>query len=122
MQHKSETILFLGISPITGINVSDLYVQLAFAEISLCRARRRRLPGSGPIVIDVNSLHWDDGADVVVIGYGGAGASAALEAREHGADVLIVERFGGGGTTQDAGGTRFQKEAGYDEDSEKMYT
>ena len=30
--------------------------------------------------------------DVVVCGYGGAGASAALEARRAGADVLVLER------------------------------
>src|SRR4051812_35651025 len=81
-----------------------------------------------PIIVDdVDSLEWDNTTDVVVIGYGGAGASAALEAREQGADVVIVERFGGGGATRYsggivyAGGTRFQKEAGYDDDSQKMY-
>lgn len=31
---------------------------------------------------------WDDTADVIVIGFGIAGACAALEARRAGADVL----------------------------------
>ncbi len=48
---------------------------------------------------------WDDAADVVVVGYGGAGSCAAIEARRAGADVLIVERAsGGGGATGIAGG------------------
>ena len=35
--------------------------------------------------------------EVVICGYGGAGASAALEARRAGADVLVLERASGGG-------------------------
>lgn len=46
-----------------------------------------------------------DTFDVVVVGYGGAGAAAAIEASDAGADVLIVEKFPtGGGTTSMAGG------------------
>lgn len=44
-------------------------------------------------------LSWDDEADVVVVGFGAAGASAAVEAAEAGADVLVLERAGGGGGT-----------------------
>ncbi|MGB8404293.1 MAG: FAD-binding protein, partial [Mycobacterium sp.] len=40
---------------------------------------------------------WDDEADVVVVGYGIAGAAAAVEASAAGADVLVVERTGGWG-------------------------
>src|ERR1700721_3046906 len=36
---------------------------------------------------------WDVTADVVVVGYGYAGAVAALEAREAGADVLLIEKM-----------------------------
>jgi 3-oxo-5alpha-steroid 4-dehydrogenase len=43
-------------------------------------------------------------ADVVVIGFGAAGASAALEAVAAGADVLIIDRFSGGGATALSGG------------------
>lgn len=38
-----------------------------------------------------------ESVDVVVVGFGVAGASAAIEARELGADVLIVERAAAGG-------------------------
>jgi len=84
-----------------------------------------RVAGQGLVVeaplrvTDASEMEWDDEADVVVIGFGGAGAAAALEAREQGADVLIVERFEGGGSTAFSGGvfyagggTRFQTDAG----------
>ena len=77
-------------------------------------------------VADAASVNWDRQADVVVVGFGGAGASAALQARECGAEVLLIDRFGGGGTTAYSGGviyagvTRFQREAGFDDSVENM--
>lgn len=47
----------------------------------------------------------NDVFDVIVVGYGGAGAAAAIEACDAGASVLIIEKFDkGGGTTEMAGG------------------
>lgn len=46
------------------------------------------------------AARWDDEADVVVVGYGGAGASAAIAAHDAGAKVLIVEKNHGGGNTR----------------------
>jgi len=72
-------------------------------------------------------MTWDADADVVVVGYGGAGACAAIQAREGGADVIVIDSFAGGGTTAYsggviyAGGTRFQSEAGYDDSADKMH-
>jgi succinate dehydrogenase/fumarate reductase flavoprotein subunit len=44
-------------------------------------------------------------ADVVVLGFGGAGATAAIEAHDAGASVVILEKMGvGGGTTQESSG------------------
>ncbi len=40
----------------------------------------------------VTTTDWDRTADVVVVGYGGAGAVAAITARDHGAEVLVVEK------------------------------
>ena len=37
-------------------------------------------------------VHWDVTVDVVIIGYGCAGAVAAINARDEGADVLILEK------------------------------
>ena len=65
---------------------------------------------------------WDATADVVVVGFGGAGACAAIEAAEAGADVLVLDRFGGGGATAcrggvvyAGGGTPEQGEAGVED-------
>ena len=52
-------------------------------------------------VADASSLQWDDQCDVLVIGWGAAGACAALEARARGADVLVADRFTGGGASED---------------------
>ncbi len=75
-----------------------------------------------------DNLSWDLEADVVVVGFGGAGAAAALEACEQDAKVLIVERFEGGGSTANSGGvyyagggTRFQKEAGVADNPDEMF-
>jgi len=80
-----------------------------------------------PIIVDdADAVEWDRQADVVVVGFGGAGASAALQARETGAEVILLDRFGGGGTTSYSGGviyagaTRFQREAGFDDTVESM--
>ena len=40
---------------------------------------------------------WDEETDVVVLGYGGAGAAAAISAHDAGARVVIVEKNHGGG-------------------------
>jgi 3-oxo-5alpha-steroid 4-dehydrogenase len=73
-------------------------------------------------------VRWDDEADVVVVGFGGAGACAALEAREQGASVLVLERFSGGGATAISGGvvyvgggSHIQREAGVEDSLEAMY-
>ena len=66
--------------------------------------------------------------DVVVLGFGGAGAAAALDAADNGKRVLLVDRFEGGGSTRRSGGiyyagggTRAQKEAGVEDSVENMF-
>ena len=49
-------------------------------------------------------MHWDIGADVVVVGLGAAGACAALEAAAAGRSVVVLDRFTGGGATALSGG------------------
>jgi 3-oxo-5alpha-steroid 4-dehydrogenase len=74
-----------------------------------------------------DEICWDDASDVLVVGFGGAGACAAIEAREQGAQVTAFDRFAGGGATAYsggiiyAGGTRFQREAGFEDSAEQMY-
>jgi 3-oxo-5alpha-steroid 4-dehydrogenase len=72
--------------------------------------------------------HWDDETDVLVVGYGCAGASAAWEAATAGADVLVLERASGpggssalsGGEVYLGGGTALQRENGVDDDPSSM--
>jgi succinate dehydrogenase/fumarate reductase flavoprotein subunit len=48
---------------------------------------------------------WDEEADVVIIGLGGAGTAAAIEAHDAGARVLVLEKMPGwGGNTAVSGG------------------
>ena len=47
---------------------------------------------------------WDQSCDVLVIGWGAAGACAALEARSQGAEVIVADRFTGGGASAKSGG------------------
>jgi len=50
-------------------------------------------------------IAWDREADVVVVGYGGAGAVAAVAAHDSGASVLVLEKApSGGGNTLMCGG------------------
>lgn len=71
---------------------------------------------------------WDHETDVIVVGFGGAGACAAIEAADHGSHVLIVERFSGGGATRMSGGivyagggSAYQKQAGFEDSPENMF-
>ncbi|BCY13367.1 FAD-binding protein [Actinoplanes sp. L3-i22] len=66
-------------------------------------------------------------ADVVVVGFGAAGACAAIEAADAGARVLVLDRFGGGGATAISGGvvyagggTRQQQAAGVADTPQEM--
>ncbi len=70
---------------------------------------------------------FDSEYDVIIIGYGGAGACAAAEAADRGARVLVIDRFAGGGATRMSGGviyagggTPAQKAAGFADTPEKM--
>jgi flavocytochrome c len=71
---------------------------------------------------------WDREADVLVLGYGGAGAAAAIAAYDAGADVLVLEkREVGGGTTITSGGTiqggatSVQEREGIEDSSDAYY-
>ncbi|WP_136706624.1 FAD-binding protein [Agromyces sp. H66] len=66
--------------------------------------------------------------DVIIVGYGDAGAAAAIEAAGNGARVLVLDRsYGGGasalsgGVVYAGGGTRYQKQAGYEDTVENLY-
>ena len=79
------------------------------------------------VVQDPDSIQWNDTTEVLVIGLGGAGISAALESLECGDRVTAIDRFDGGGATAISGGvyygggTSHQREAGYQDTPEEMF-
>ena len=95
---------------------------------------RRKIASGHPrvtptrVIEDVVNQHWDMTVDVAVVGFGGAGAAAAIEASDQGATVAIVERFNGGGSTKISGGivyagggTTIQHAAGINDSPENMF-
>ena len=78
-------------------------------------------------VDNASAIDWSDSADVVVVGWGAAGACAALEARATGASVIVIDRFDGGGASAlsggvvyAGGGTPYQQQAGFTDTPEAM--
>ncbi len=72
--------------------------------------------------------HWDEEADVVVIGSGFAGLSAAIEAHKAGASVIVLEKMkavGGNSIISDGGiaapGTKLQEKYGIRDSADRMY-
>jgi 3-oxo-5alpha-steroid 4-dehydrogenase len=75
--------------------------------------------------------HWDFETDVAIVGFGGAGASAAIEAADAGADVTLFEvsSASGGSTAMSSaeiymggsGGTPPQRASGFEDSTEDMF-
>src|SRR5216684_9238750 len=97
------------------MSYSGIYNERPFRRV----ARRRETtmePGTGSTY------------DVVIVGYGAAGAAAAIEAADAGARVLVLDRgYGGGASTLSGGvvyaggGTPYQKAAGLQDSPEDMF-
>ncbi len=72
---------------------------------------------------------FDRSCDVAIVGFGVAGACAAIEAARAGADTLVLERAAGGGGTSASsggliylgGGTPVQRAAGFEDSAEEMF-
>ena len=105
-----------------GLKRRDLLVGLGAAAATALAGGAAALPAAA-----VTS--WDMDADVLVAGSGAAGASAAIEARRAGAEVLLIEslpRFGGSsamsaGVVYAGGGTALQRELGVEDSVEAMF-
>lgn len=74
-----------------------------------------------------DDAHFDEEADLVIVGLGGAGVAAAVEGLERGLKVIAIDRYEGGGSTAAnggvfyaGGGTVIQKAAGEEDDKEEM--
>ncbi|WP_281352820.1 FAD-dependent oxidoreductase [Parasphingorhabdus halotolerans] len=73
---------------------------------------------------------WDFETDIAIIGFGAAGACAAIEAAEAGAKVILFERNSGSGGASGlsggeiylggSGGTDAQKAAGFEDSTENL--
>ncbi|MGH6632364.1 FAD-binding protein [Sphingopyxis sp.] len=83
----------------------------------------------GSLLLDAVAVEsWATMADVVIVGFGMAGACAAIEARATGASVIVIERTSGctGSTSAAAGhfylggGTAVQKACGFEDTAEEM--
>ncbi len=80
-------------------------------------------------VMESDVALWSGEADVIVVGFGGAGACAAVAAHDAGAGVMIVEAASasGGSTALSSaeiylgGGTAVQKAVGYDDSVDDVY-
>jgi urocanate reductase len=77
--------------------------------------------------VDSDSIEWADSADMIVVGGGGAGFAASIEASDAGLSVLVLEKSGlcGGDTLRSAGmmmagGTSVQKEFGIEDTAENF--
>lgn len=80
------------------------------------------------VIEHADQFDWDNEQDVVVVGFGGAGVAAALEAVQPGTSVLAIDRFFGGGATARSGGvvyagggTAIQKSEGVEDTPEQMF-
>lgn len=81
-----------------------------------------------PLPLNDAEVHdWAGEADVVVVGLGGAGVSAALEGLERGLSVIALDHYDGGGSSAAnggvyyaGGGTSIQREAGVHDDPAMM--
>ena len=80
------------------------------------------------VIADPEGGAWDEDCDVLVVGVGLAGVSAALRASEDpDLDVIAIDRSEGGGASQLSGGviymgggTKTQREAGIEDDPDNM--
>ena len=83
---------------------------------------------SPEVLHDPERIAWDGVADLVVVGYGGAGMAAAIEATERGLSVIALDRYESGGSTAlnggivyAGGGTAIQRQAGIEDSTEAMF-
>ena len=80
-------------------------------------------------ILEADVKNWTETRDVLIVGFGGAGACAAIEAADNGASVTIFEAASeSGGSTKLSsaelylgGGTKVQKAVGYDDSADDVY-
>ncbi len=94
----------VAIDAIAGATVTSTAVLSAVKEAALALGVAEETLTAVPEKKAVDMTEIELSADVIVIGAGGAGMSAALEAQNHGASVIVLEKMGAiGGNTLVAG-------------------
>lgn len=109
-------------------------VSLSLAGLAGCAPKdisQKKSEGSsaGRAGLRAADVQWDKEADVVVVGLGGAGSAAALDAHKGGAEVVVIEatEMGGGSTAVNGGyvylggGTELQQKLNVDDTADQMY-
>ncbi len=78
-------------------------------------------------VANAGAVSWDVETDWLIVGFGGAGAAAAVEGREQGLEVVAIDQAEGGGATlasggvfYGGGGTAVQRQCGEQDSPENM--
>ncbi len=84
--------------------------------------------GEATVVSDPDAMEWDGQADVLVVGFGGAGATTALRCAESNLSVIAFDKAEGGGATKASGGvyyagggTSVQEAVGEEDTPENMF-
>ena len=84
--------------------------------------------GEATVVSDPDAMEWDDQAEVLVVGFGGAGVTTALRCAESKLSVIAFDKAEGGGATKASGGvyyagggTSVQKAVGEEDTPENMF-
>ncbi|MGV8083027.1 MAG: FAD-dependent oxidoreductase [Coriobacteriia bacterium] len=124
MREKKTGVVGNGVSRrdfVTGLTTSAVALS-SIALLGGCSTKGSS--GASP-----STQNWDREADVVVVGFGGAGAAAAIEATKAGAKVLVLEKTkaGGGSTLINGGimylggGTALQKKLGIEDTRDDMF-
>ncbi|WP_029685618.1 flavocytochrome c [Tatumella saanichensis] len=109
------------VDAVTGATTQSEAVKKGVAKVLMASARQRQQQEGAD---SAAAPHYD----VVVVGCGGAGLTAAIQASEQGASVLIVEKMSvpGGNTLKasvgmNAAETRFQALKGISDSKERFY-
>lgn len=85
----------------------------ALGALSLCGAAK-----TTAYATPIDEIEWDEETDVVVMGFGGAGGTAAIGAADEGVDVMVFEKAPEGqegGNTSVSGGGAHTKYVNYPE-------
>ncbi len=102
---------------------------MALEEMAVEEATMEEATVEAPLVVAAaEAVTWDHQTDFVILGFGGAGAAAAVQARQDGLEVIAMDRAEGGGATQASGGvfyagggTSIQRETGEQDSPENMF-